>query len=98
MQVAFHSSNAEVLGFCSIQRKDEPMEHILATRLHDFDHGRMTRRQLIQGLARTATPTCSEQLLVSLTFERARLRSRIRRRPVPHGAQGAVSYTHLTLP
>ena len=31
------------------------MEHIIAKLLHDFEHGRMTRRQLIQSLALTAT-------------------------------------------
>jgi catechol 2,3-dioxygenase-like lactoylglutathione lyase family enzyme len=31
------------------------MEHIIARLLHDFEHGRMTRRQLIQSLALTAT-------------------------------------------
>lgn len=31
------------------------MEHIIATLLHDFEHGRMSRRQLIQSLALTAT-------------------------------------------
>jgi catechol 2,3-dioxygenase-like lactoylglutathione lyase family enzyme len=31
------------------------MEHIIATLLREFEHGRMTRRQLIQSLALTAT-------------------------------------------
>ena len=31
------------------------MEHIIAKLLHDFEHGRMSRRQLIQSLALTAT-------------------------------------------
>ena len=31
------------------------MEHIIAKLLHDFEDGRMTRRQLIQSLALTAT-------------------------------------------
>jgi len=31
------------------------MEHIIATLLNDFEHGKMTRRQLIQSLALTAT-------------------------------------------
>src|ERR1700681_1796640 len=31
------------------------MEHIIARLLHDFEHGRMSRRQLIQSLALTAT-------------------------------------------
>jgi catechol-2,3-dioxygenase len=31
------------------------MEHIIATLLRDYEHGRMTRRQLIQTLAVTAT-------------------------------------------
>ena len=31
------------------------MEHIIAKLLHDFEHGQMTRRQLIQSLALTAT-------------------------------------------
>lgn len=51
------------------------MEHILATLLHDFDHGRMTRRQLIQGLALTATPTCwvlSKRLCRSVPSSRLR--------------------------
>jgi catechol 2,3-dioxygenase-like lactoylglutathione lyase family enzyme len=31
------------------------MEHIIAKLLHDFEHGQMTRRQLIQSLALTST-------------------------------------------
>jgi len=31
------------------------MEHIIARLLHDFEHGHMSRRQLIQSLALTAT-------------------------------------------
>ena len=31
------------------------MEHIIARLLHDFEHGQMSRRQLIQSLALTAT-------------------------------------------
>jgi catechol 2,3-dioxygenase-like lactoylglutathione lyase family enzyme len=31
------------------------MEHIIAKLLHDFEHGQMSRRQLIQSLALTAT-------------------------------------------
>src|SRR2546421_1670390 len=31
------------------------MEHIIAKLLHDFEHGFMSRRQLIQSLAMTAT-------------------------------------------
>ncbi len=31
------------------------MEHIIAKLLHDFEHGHMSRRQLIQSLALTAT-------------------------------------------
>ena len=31
------------------------MEHIIAKLLHEFEHGRITRRQLIQSLAMTAT-------------------------------------------
>ena len=31
------------------------MEHIIANLLSDFEHGKMTRRQLIQSLALTAT-------------------------------------------
>jgi catechol 2,3-dioxygenase-like lactoylglutathione lyase family enzyme len=31
------------------------MEHIIAKLLHDFEHGRMTRRQLVQSLALAAT-------------------------------------------
>lgn len=31
------------------------MEHIIAKLLHDFEHGHMSRRQLIQSLAMTAT-------------------------------------------
>ena len=31
------------------------MEHIIAKLLHEFEHGRITRRQLIQSLALTAT-------------------------------------------
>jgi hypothetical protein len=31
------------------------MEHIIGKLLQDYEHGKMTRRQLIQGLAFTAT-------------------------------------------
>jgi catechol 2,3-dioxygenase-like lactoylglutathione lyase family enzyme len=34
---------------------EDPMEHIIASLLTDFEHGKMTRRQLIQSLALTAT-------------------------------------------
>jgi catechol 2,3-dioxygenase-like lactoylglutathione lyase family enzyme len=34
---------------------EDPMEHIIANLLNDFERGKMTRRQLIQSLALTAT-------------------------------------------
>jgi catechol 2,3-dioxygenase-like lactoylglutathione lyase family enzyme len=34
---------------------DEPMEHIIGRLLQDYEHGKMTRRQLIQTLAVAAT-------------------------------------------
>src|SRR5204862_2688574 len=42
-------------GASSIRRREEDMEHIIAKLLHDFEHGHMSRRQLIQSLAMAAT-------------------------------------------
>jgi catechol 2,3-dioxygenase-like lactoylglutathione lyase family enzyme len=39
----------------SISGRKTAMEHIIARLLEEFEHGRMTRRQLIQSLALTAT-------------------------------------------
>src|SRR5207249_10720698 len=39
----------------SIEEEDEQMEHIIGKLLQDYEHGNMTRRQLIQTLALTAT-------------------------------------------
>jgi catechol 2,3-dioxygenase-like lactoylglutathione lyase family enzyme len=39
----------------SQQEEDEPMEHIIGKLLQDYEHGKMTRRQLIQTLAVAAT-------------------------------------------
>ncbi|PYQ75631.1 MAG: hypothetical protein DMG01_18460 [Acidobacteria bacterium] len=39
----------------SIEEEDEQMEHIIGKLLQDYERGKMTRRQLIQTLALTAT-------------------------------------------
>jgi catechol 2,3-dioxygenase-like lactoylglutathione lyase family enzyme len=38
------------------------MEHIIRTLLHDYEHGKMTRRQLIQTLALTATAASAARI------------------------------------
>ena len=41
------------------------MEHIIGRLLHDYEHGKMTRRQLIQTLALTATAATAAETTVA---------------------------------
>jgi catechol-2,3-dioxygenase len=41
------------------------MEHIIGRLLHDYEHGKMTRRQLIQTLALTATAASAAETTVA---------------------------------
>ncbi len=41
------------------------MEHIIGKLLHDYEHGKMTRRQLIQTLALTATAASAAETTVA---------------------------------
>jgi catechol-2,3-dioxygenase len=41
------------------------MEHIIGRLLHDYEHGKMTRRQLIQTLAMTATAATAAETTVA---------------------------------
>src|SRR5215469_10540384 len=47
-----------------------PMEHFIAKLLEDFEHGKMTRRQLIQSLALAATATVTTGAVVPAGDER----------------------------
>ena len=51
------------------------MEHLIAKLLEDFEHGRMTRRQLIQSLALAATATATARAAVPAAAEPTKFRA-----------------------